>query len=70
MRAARFLRSTPGRLLGLGVGLSLIVYGGTHPSLAGLVLMMVGMVPLVTGFAGICLHDGRGGCASSGGRHV
>lgn len=52
-----FLRSMPGRVLGVGVGLSLIAYGGTHPSLVGLVLMMVGMVPTVTGLAGICLLE-------------
>lgn len=57
MCSSKFLRSMPGRLLRVAVGLSLIVYGGTHPSLLGLVLMMVGMVPTVTGLAGICLLD-------------
>ena len=53
----KFLRSTPGRMLRMAFGLSLIVYGGTHPSLLGLVLMMVGMVPTITALAGICLAD-------------
>jgi hypothetical protein len=57
MWCSKFLRSMPGRLLRVAAGLSLIVYGGTHPSLLGLVLMMVGMVPTVTGLAGICLLD-------------
>jgi len=57
MWSSRFLRSTSGRVLRVAAGLSLIVYGGTHPSLLGLVLMMVGMVPAVTGLAGICLLD-------------
>jgi len=63
MWSTNFLRSTPGLLVRLAAGLSLIVYGATHPSLLGLVLMMVGMVPAVTGLAGICLldeiHQGR-----------
>lgn len=54
---ARFQRSIPGRVLCAGLGLSLVAYGGTHPSLFGLVLMMVGMVPMVTGLAGICLLE-------------
>jgi len=57
MRHSKFLRSMPGRLLRVLVGLSLIVYGATHPSLLGLVLMMVGMVPTITGLAGIRLLD-------------
>jgi len=66
MCCSKFLRSMPGRMLRVAAGLSLIVYGGTHPSLLGLVLMMAGMVPTVTGLAGICLldeirHSGRAG---------
>lgn len=57
MCSSKFLRSMPGRILRVVAGLSLIVYGGMHPSLPGLVLMMVGMVPAVTGLAGICLLD-------------
>jgi hypothetical protein len=49
------LKSTPGRFLRGAVGLWLLVYGLTHASLLGLVLMMVGIVPLVTAVAGICL---------------
>ncbi len=57
MWSSKFLRSVPGRVLRVAAGLSLVVYGGMHPSLLGLVLMMVGMVPAVTGLAGICLLD-------------
>lgn len=53
----RFMRSVPGRLLRVALGVWLIAFGATHPSLLGLVLMMVGMVPAVTGFAGICLLE-------------
>ena len=53
----RFMRSVPGRVLRVAVGLWLIAYGATHASLVGLVLMMVGMVPAVTGLAGICLIE-------------
>jgi hypothetical protein len=52
-----FLRSAAGRLLRVALGLALMAYGVRYPSLAGLVLMIAGMVPLVTGIAGICLFD-------------
>jgi hypothetical protein len=52
-----FLRSTQGRVFRVALGLALIAYGATHVSLTGLVLMMVGMVPAVTGIAGICLLE-------------
>ena len=57
MRAIAFLKSTAGRVLRGAAGLWLVVYGLTHASLLGLVLMMVGIVPLVTAVAGICLID-------------
>ena len=60
MNVTRFLESTPGRLLRIVVGLTLVIYGSGHHSLWGLVLMMAGMVPAVTGFAGICLLAGGG----------
>ena len=50
-----FFRSTRGRLFGVLAGFTLIVYGAVQVSLAGLVLMMVGIVPPVMGLAGICL---------------
>ena len=57
MAFINFLRSTQGRAFRVAVGFALIAYGGTHVSLAGLVLMMVGMVPAVTGLAEICLLE-------------
>ena len=57
MSTTHFLRSGLGRLTRVVVGVALIYYGATHPSLLGLVLMMAGMVPAVTGFADICLLD-------------
>jgi hypothetical protein len=53
----QFMRSMPGRALRVVMGLSLIVYGSTQGSLVGLVLMMVGMVPAVTGLANISLIE-------------
>ena len=53
----RFMKSVPGRLLRVALGVWLIGFGATHPSLLGLVSMMVGMVPAVTGFAGISLLE-------------
>lgn len=57
MWVVSFMRSAPGRVLRVALGLWLIAYGATHPSLAGLVLMMVGVVPVVTAVAGICLLE-------------
>ena len=52
-----FLRSTPGRISRVVIGVALVAYGATHPSLMGLVLMMAGIVPAVTAVAGICLLE-------------
>ena len=57
MRFIGFMRSVPGCLLRVALGVWLIGLGATHPSLFGLVLMMVGVVPTVTGFAGISLLE-------------
>jgi hypothetical protein len=53
----RFRRFVPGRLLRVALGVWLIAFGATHESLFGLVLMMAGMVPAVTGLAGISLIE-------------
>lgn len=55
MTVVNFFRSTRGRVFGVLVGFALIMHGATQVSLAGLILMMVGVVPIVTGLAGICL---------------
>lgn len=72
MRIIEFLRSTPGRIVRVVLGFALIYYGATHASLLGIVLMMIGMVPAVTGIAGICLLDelikARAGVAPAHGR--
>jgi hypothetical protein len=57
MHVIDWLRSGTGRIARIIVGFALIYFGATHASLLGLVLMMVGMVPAVTGVAGICLFD-------------
>ncbi|MBI4888038.1 MAG: DUF2892 domain-containing protein [Acidobacteria bacterium] len=57
MAFINFLKSPMGRVLRVAGGFALIVYGGTHASLVGLALMMAGMVPAVTGLAGICLLE-------------
>lgn len=38
-------------------GLLLVLTGETHPGFAGLLLMMLGLVPIVTAAADICLLD-------------
>lgn len=76
MSVIRFLRSRLGRVLRIAAGVALIAYGTTHPSQMGLVLMLVGIVPLVTGIAGICLFEElarvrtRRTRSALGGRHV
>lgn len=57
MAVISFLRSRPGRVLKVGGGLWLLIYGAMQASLLGVLLMMAGVVPLVTGLAGICLFD-------------
>jgi hypothetical protein len=57
MGLVNFLRSTAGRVLSVLAGFALIVYGAIQVSLVGLILMMVGVVPAVTGLAGICLRE-------------
>ena len=57
MWVVRFLRSAAGRVLRVAVGLSLVIYGSIDGSLIGLVLMMLGVVPAVTGVADICLIE-------------
>ena len=55
MTVSNFLRSPLGRVARVTVGLALIAYGSSLASLVGLVLMMVGMVPAVTGLVDMCL---------------
>lgn len=70
MAVVSLLRSMPGRLLRVGVGMAFVAYGSTHPSLLGLVLTMVGIVPAVTGLADICLLADVGRRRQGGGRDV
>jgi hypothetical protein len=55
MAVIEFLRSPLGRAVRVATGFALIAYGSTLESLVGLVLMMAGMVPAVTGLTDICL---------------
>ncbi|MET0213734.1 MAG: YgaP-like transmembrane domain [Vicinamibacterales bacterium] len=58
MTVIDFFGSPLGRVARLAVGFALIAYGSTLASLMGLVLMMVGMVPAVTGLVDMCLIGG------------
>lgn len=49
MRLAGFQRSPLGRLLEVALGVGLITVGAFMGGLAGLCMMMGGMVPLVSG---------------------
>jgi hypothetical protein len=55
MTVIDFVRSPLGRITRVTIGFALIAYGSILASLVGLVLMMVGMVPAVTGLIDICL---------------
>ena len=57
MGVIRFMKSAPGRIIKVAIGFWLIAFGGQQASMWGLVLMMVGVVPAVTGIAGICLIE-------------
>ena len=65
----RFMQSPAGRITRVVLGVWLMLYGALSGTLFGLVLMMVGMVPAVTGIAGICLLD-QIAKAWRGARHV
>ena len=51
------MKTAAARPLQILVGVVLVTYGGGERSLAGLVLMMVGVVIAVTALAAICLAE-------------
>lgn len=57
MRVLEFMRSMPGRILRVAVGLTLLWFGATQATLLGLVLMMMGLIPVVTAALNVCLID-------------
>ncbi len=65
----QFMRSTPGRIVRVVFGVWLMLHGALSGTVFGLVLMMIGIVPAVTGIAGVCLADAfmRG---HRGARHI
>ncbi len=65
----RFMQSPAGRITRVVFGVWLMLYGALSGTLFGLVLMIVGMVPAVTGIAGVCPLDAMVR-AYRGGRHV
>jgi Inner membrane protein YgaP-like, transmembrane domain len=64
---ARFVNSPAGRVLRVIVGLGLIGFGYTRRSSnTGIVLMVVGLVPLLSGVFDLCLISGLLGGAFRG----
>ena len=55
MRVAKLMNGTAGRSGRVLAGLALIIAGITIGGAGGLVLAVVGVVPLVAGAAGVCL---------------
>jgi hypothetical protein len=57
MSFIRFMHAPAGRLLRVAIGALLLWYGAGDESLLGLMAMMLGLVPVVTGIVGVCLVD-------------
>jgi hypothetical protein len=57
MTFIRFLQSPAGRIVRIAIGFALLWYGARNESLIGLMLMMLGLVPVVTGVLGVCLLE-------------
>jgi len=57
MSILRFLRTVPGRVFRIAFGCGLLAIGVRDATLLGLLLVMVGLVPIVSGLANICLIE-------------
>jgi hypothetical protein len=55
MRMVRFMNGSAGRSVRVLAGVALIIAGLTTGGAGGLILAVVGVVPLAAGAAGICL---------------
>lgn len=66
---ARFINSPTGRLLRLAIGTGLVSYGATQRATqTGVVLMLLGLLPLLTGALDLCLISALLGGPFSGDR--
>ncbi|CAN5916374.1 hypothetical protein BH11GEM2_BH11GEM2_19920 [soil metagenome] len=53
---ARFMASTTGRAVRIVAGVALIAWGWSHhESMTGIIVMVVGLVPLLAGVFNVCL---------------
>ena len=57
MRILRWLTTTQGRVARVVLGLSLVLAGQQLQTVHGLLLMILGLVPLCTALANICLLE-------------
>ncbi len=56
---ARFMSTPAGRILRVVVGVALVAWGATHfGTTAGIVVCVVGLVPLFAGALDVCLFAG------------
>jgi hypothetical protein len=53
----RFLRSAPGRILRIATGVALVATGFSHEALGGVLLVMIGLVPVVSGIMNISVVE-------------
>lgn len=65
MQVLMFLRSFPGRLLRIALGVAMLAAGVGTDSMTCLFLTSLGLVPLVGGVANICVLDDLAGAIAS-----
>jgi hypothetical protein len=66
---AHFINSRAGRVMRLALGVGLVGYGFTQrANQTGLILMVIGLIPLLTGTFDVCLISGLLGGPFSGAR--
>lgn len=66
MAFVNFMKSGAGRALRIFAGISLIVIGLASGGTSATVLVIIGLVPLAAGLAGICLFAPLFGCDLKG----
>lgn len=69
MRIVRYLKSAPGRIARGLLGLALLWAGARSQTATGLFLLMLGLVPLCTAIANICLLEDVHAAWIAYGRH-
>lgn len=69
-RVIVFLQSGAGRILRIILGIALIIAGFLVQGASGLIIGLIGAVPLIAGIAGVCLFAPLFGYTLHGHRHL